>query len=94
VSEDEVVRARAQLKASILMSRESTNARCEQLATQIQIFGRALDTEEIVARIDAVDAATVARLAGELASGSPTMASLGPIGAVEPLDRVASRLAA
>ncbi|MDX1710377.1 MAG: pitrilysin family protein [Rhodovibrionaceae bacterium] len=94
VSEEEVARAGAQLKASILMSRESTNARCEQLATQIQIFGRPLSTEEIVARIEAVDVSAVARLAARLAAGHPTMVSLGPIGKVEPLDRVTSRLAA
>jgi predicted Zn-dependent peptidase len=92
VTEEEVIRARAQLRASILMSRESTNARCEQQATQIQIFGRALPPEEIVERIDAVDAATVARLGSELAAGKPTLASLGPIAGVESLDRVAARL--
>jgi predicted Zn-dependent peptidase len=94
VSEEETDRARAQLRASILMSRESTNARCEQLATQIQVFGRPLPPDEIVQQIDAVDVATIARLAGDLATGEPTMASLGPIAGVEPLDRVAARLAA
>jgi predicted Zn-dependent peptidase len=90
-TDEEVVRARAQLKASILMSLESTNARCEQLAQQILIYGRPLTVAEVVEKIEAVDAAHVRRLAGRLASGRPTLASLGPIGGVEAFDRVAAR---
>ncbi|MFQ6018508.1 MAG: M16 family metallopeptidase [Kiloniellaceae bacterium] len=92
VTEDEVARARAQLKASILMSLESTGVRCEQLAQQILYHGRPLAVPEIVGKIEAVDAAAVRRFAGRLAAGRPTLASLGPIGRVEPFDRVAARL--
>jgi predicted Zn-dependent peptidase len=90
-TDEEVVRARAQLKASILMSLESTNARCEQLAQQILIYGRPLTVAEVVQKIEAVDADQVRRLAGRLANGRPTLASLGPIGGVEAFDRVAAR---
>jgi predicted Zn-dependent peptidase len=90
-TDDEVVRARAQLKASILMSLESTNARCEQLAQQILIYGRPLPVAEVVGKIEAVGAADVRRLAGRLATGRPTLASLGPIGKVEAFDQVAAR---
>ena len=40
VTEQELARARAQVKASLLMSLESTGSRCEQLARQLQVFGR------------------------------------------------------
>ncbi|MEE9479237.1 MAG: pitrilysin family protein, partial [Kiloniellales bacterium] len=39
---DEMARARAQLKASVLMSREGTTSRCEQLANQLLLYGRPL----------------------------------------------------
>jgi len=90
-TEEEVVRARAQLKASILMSLESTNARCEQLAQQILIYGRPLTVAEVVGKIEAVGAEDVRRLAGTFAAGHPTLASLGPIGKVEAFDQVAAR---
>ena len=90
-SDEEVSRACAQLKASILMSLESTNARCEQLAQQILIYGRPLPVAEVVGKIEAVEAADVRRLAERLAKGRPTLASLGPIGQVEAFDQVAAR---
>ena len=44
VTEAELARARAQVKASLLMSLESTGSRCEQLARQLQVFGRVVPT--------------------------------------------------
>ncbi len=35
-----------------------------------------------------------ARVAGRLHAGRPTVAAMGPIGGVEPFDRIVSRLAA
>jgi predicted Zn-dependent peptidase len=47
----ELRRARAQLKAGILMSLESTSARCEQLAQHLLVYDELLDVADIVARI-------------------------------------------
>ena len=91
VAEEEVARARTQLKASLLMSLEHSGARCEQLAQQILFYGRPLAVDEIVGRIEAVDIAGVRRMADRLAAGRPTLASLGPVGRVESFDRVAAR---
>ena len=91
VAEEEVARARTQLKASLLMSLEHSGARCEQLAQQILIYGRPLAVDEIVGRIEAVDIAGVRRMADRLAASRPTLASLGPVGRVESFDRVAAR---
>ena len=94
VTDAELERARAQLKASILMSRESTSGRCEQLANNLMIYGRAMTTQEIVDELEAVDAPQVRRLARRLAGSRPTLTSLGPVGLVEPFDTVAKRFAA
>ena len=50
----ELGRARAQVKASLLMSLESTSSRCEQLARQVQVSGRVIPVEETVRKIMAV----------------------------------------
>jgi predicted Zn-dependent peptidase len=94
VGTEELARARAQLKASILMSRESTSGRCEQLAHNLLIYGRALTTQEIVDAVESVDADQIRRLAGRLSASRPTLTSLGPVGRVEAFDTVAKRFAA
>ncbi|MEO5338088.1 MAG: insulinase family protein [Magnetospirillum sp. WYHS-4] len=91
--EEEVVRARAQLKASILMGRESTSSRCEQLARQMIVFGRPLPVPEVIANIEAVDGAAVRQAARRIFASPPTFAALGPIGKVEGYDKVVERLA-
>ncbi len=94
VRQDELDRARAQLKSSLLMSLESTGSRCEQLARQLQVFGRIIPTAETVARINAVTLDDVRRAAARLFRGSPTLTALGPVSRIPSLGEVAERLAA
>jgi len=94
VDEEEVARARAQLKAGLLMSLESSSSRSEQLGRQMLIFGRPLPTDELIAKIDAVDAAAICRVAARIiGAGKPSVAALGPIGRLENYDRIAARFA-
>ena len=92
VSEEELERARAQGRAAVLMTRESTSARCEQLGTQLLIFGRPIPVSEITAKINGVDCAAIARVAQKLTVGKPSFAALGPLSAVEDYERLAARL--
>ncbi|MFP6733051.1 MAG: pitrilysin family protein [Rhodospirillales bacterium] len=92
VDEAEVARARAQLKANTLMGLESTSARCEQAARQLQVFGRTIPTEETIAKIEAVGPEDVLRAACRVAASRPTFATIGPGGDIEPLDEIAARL--
>ncbi len=89
--EAELGRARAQLKAGMLMSLESTSARCEQIARQLQVFGRVLEIPEIVAKIDAVDAAAVRRVSGRILTGKPTFSALGPVAGLESYEAISAR---
>lgn len=79
VGDEEVARARAQLKAGLLMALESTSARCEQLARQLMVFNRPIPVEETVAKIDAIDATAVMGVAERMITQPPTFAALGPI---------------
>ena len=92
VDEDEIDRARAQLKSSLLMSLESPSARCEQMARHTLIYGRPLPADEIIECIEAVDAAALTGAARRMiANGKPTVAALGRVGGIEPYDSIAAR---
>jgi predicted Zn-dependent peptidase len=92
VGEEEVSRAAAQLKASILMSQESSGSRCEQLAQQLLVYGRPVTNAEIVEKISEVDRIGVADLARRIAASAPTCAVMGPIGEVATLDQIVKHL--
>jgi predicted Zn-dependent peptidase len=94
VTADELDRAKAQLRASVLMSLESTGSRCEQLARQLQVHGRIIPVEETKARIAAVTIDDVQEAAARAFRGAPTLAALGPAGKVPALSHIQERLAA
>ena len=92
VGDEELTRARAQIKASILMALESSSSRCEQLARQMIVFNRPLPTEEIVARIEAVDKDAILRVAQRIFKSPLTLAALGPISKLEPYEAIEDSL--
>ena len=79
VAAAELARAKAQLKGSMFMGRESALARAEQAAGQILLFGETLDPVAVAAEVDEVTADQVAALVQKvLASGKSATAILGP----------------
>ena len=92
VSADEVKRARAQIKAGLLMSLESPGSRCSQRARQIMIYGRPMSTAEDIAKVEGVDAAGIARTAGRVFSTAPTFAALGNLKTLEEFAAIKARL--
>jgi predicted Zn-dependent peptidase len=94
VTAAELNRARAQLKAGLLMSLESTGSRCEQVARQWQIFGRIIPAAETVAKIEAVTEADIRAVAAKIFRTRPTLATIGPIAQVPKLSKIIDRLAA
>jgi predicted Zn-dependent peptidase len=75
--EAEVARAKAQLKAGLMMSLESSSARAEQLARQILLHGRVLSTADIVASVDRVSADDVRQIARRLRRSEASVAVVG-----------------
>ena len=67
----ELARAKAQLKAGLLMGLESSSARAEQMARQLLLFDRLMEPPELIERIDAVTADAVRELAANLVGASP-----------------------
>jgi predicted Zn-dependent peptidase len=82
------------LKASLLMAQESTGSRCEQLARQIQTFGRVIPTEEVLAKINAVTEMDIRRAAARHFRAPPTLATVGPSIQVPSLANIVETLGA
>ena len=77
VSVTELNRAKTQIKASLLMSLESSSTTAEIMARQMLLFKRVIPTEEIVQKIEAITADDLERLAQKIFTSAPTYALLG-----------------
>ena len=93
LNETEIDRAKAQMKAGLLMALESSEARVGQLARQMLAYGRPIPLDEIVAKVDAVTV-TSARAAGRALIGRsrPSIAALGPGNGLESTAAIAESL--
>jgi predicted Zn-dependent peptidase len=93
LNEAEVARAKAQMKAGLLMALESSEARLGQIARQMLAYGRPIPLDEIVAKVDAVTVAS-ARAAGRalIGRGRPAIAALGPGNGLESTAAIAESL--
>ena len=95
IDERELDRARAQLRAGLLMTLESPAARAGQIARQILLFGRLIPVDELVARINAITVANVRSLAEDIFTGSkPTVAAVGAPDSMMSHDKIAERFGA
>jgi predicted Zn-dependent peptidase len=88
VTDREVARAKAQLKASLVMNLESASSRADQVARQFLAFGEIPDMSTLINRIDAVGAEQVRGLANEIFSSN--MLSLSAVGQLSKLGSHAS----
>ena len=80
ISEPELERARAQMKAGMLMGLESASNRAERLARMVQIWGYVPSLEETISKIENVSLKDLKGFAEYIATKSPAaMALYGPI---------------
>lgn len=91
----ELARTRAQIRAGLLMSLESTGARAEQLARQVQVHGKPLPADELEARIAAVNEGAV-RDSAELIfrAKARVWSEVGPGASPRHVDKTVKRLLA
>ncbi len=95
MSAAEVARARAQMKAGLLMGLESPSNRAERLARLLSIWDRIPSLEEAIARIDNVTTGDVREFAAHMAGhAGSAMALYGPASSAPSLDDLRARLAA
>ncbi len=95
LTDAEIDRARAQMKAGLLMGLESPASRAERLARQVAIWDRVPPLEETIERIDAVTSDCTRRLAASYAeSGVAALALYGPVSDAPTVEDMTGRLAA
>lgn len=92
--EEEINRSKAQIKAGLLMGLESSSARAEQMARQLLLFDRLMDTPELVERIEGVTGDAIRTLAAKLVTQAPPSVTIvGAGGKGEDYARLAERMA-
>jgi predicted Zn-dependent peptidase len=95
LSDEEVSRARAQLKSGLLMARESMMTRADQQAKNLLYRGEVIDIDSRISQIESVTKQGIEACARRIFVGAkPTLASLGPLEKLESYSRITERLAA
>lgn len=90
ITDAEVARVRAQIRAGLLMSLESPSARAGQLARQQILWGRPIELQETVDRINRIDAERVKHVAGQIfKDAKPAVAGIGPVKSMPDYARIA-----
>ena len=80
VTDEEVERAKLNLKASMLYELEGSSGACESIGRQMLTYGRRINLPETFARIDSVDTAAVRATATEFINDNElALAAHGPI---------------
>ena len=75
----EIARAKAQTRAQIAMSLESSYRRCDRLAHNLVYFGKPRSNADVMAKIDAVTAEDLNRVAKQIFGSIPTTSLYGPL---------------
>lgn len=73
----EMGRAKAQLKAGLMMGLESSSARAEQMARHIMAHGKLIPKEELIARVEEVSSTQVQALMQRMMTKAPAAAVVG-----------------
>ena len=95
LTEAEVSRARAQMKAGLLMGLESPSNRAERLAHLLHMHGRIVPIDETIARVDDVTVQKVQDYASHLIDrDTMAMAVYGPAEAAPSLEELKAKLVA
>ncbi len=77
ITEEEIAKAKMQLKASLMMGLESSSTRMERLANQYIHLGRIMEPSEVVERIEKISVTSLKKLANRIFNKKPTLALIG-----------------
>ena len=94
LTDKELARAKAQLRANMLMGRESMMSRADQQAKFALYRDQLFNVDYAVSQIENIDAEGIKRVAKQIFSSQPTLAALGPLDGLEDYDKIVNRLAA
>ncbi len=77
LTDAELDRARAQVEAGLIMALETPQGRADSMARSIEIFGRIMSLDEMLAELHSVDAAAARAAAQAMLAGPIALASIG-----------------
>ena len=93
IGQDEIDRARAQIRAQLMMGQESPAARAGQIARQMMLYGRPISNDELMERLSGITTERLKDLAGRLFfDTTPTLSAIGPLEKLAPLSDITSAL--
>lgn len=92
LTEDEIARAKTQIKARLVMQDENPSSHADKNARMMLHFGRVVSEKEILLAVKKVSRADLSKCADKLFSQKPTVAGLGPISHLMPYDEICARL--
>ncbi len=92
LSDEEVARAKTQMKSGLIMGRESMMSRADQQAKFLLFRNTVIDVEDLTKKIEAIDKQTIQSVAKRIFTSAPTLAALGPLKELESFDTIKSRL--
>src|ERR1700722_18574946 len=92
LEESEIRRAKAQMKVSLVTALEQPVARVHQLSRQMQVYGRPLSFNEMLARVDAITVEEVRKTGAAMLRSPPTLAVIGAVGKVPGQAKIAGAL--
>ncbi|MCK5373778.1 MAG: insulinase family protein [Alphaproteobacteria bacterium] len=93
IAEEELARAKAQLRSTTLLARESMMNRADQNARSLLLHGNIRTVKDIIEEINAVNISSLQTLSGKIFSSNPTLAALGPLETLGDFETVKHRLA-
>ena len=94
IDQQEIDRARAQIRAQLLMAQESPSARAGQIARQMMLYGRPIPNHELMERLSGITTDRLTDLSGRLFFDTvPTLSAIGPVEQLAPLDDIVTSLA-
>ncbi|AEI88931.1 M16 family metallopeptidase [Candidatus Midichloria mitochondrii] len=93
ITEEELKRAKAQVKASLLMSQESSASRAERIAWHYAVYGRIIPLEEIIERIEAISIEDIKSTLLKILLNEklPTVAAIGRLKKLMPYEDIRAK---
>jgi predicted Zn-dependent peptidase len=93
IHQSEIDRARAQIRAQLLMGQESPAARAGQIARQMMLYGRPISNPELMERLSGITTERLTDLAGRLFfNTTPTLSAIGPVDELASMDEISQLL--
>ena len=95
ITEEELKKAKSQVKASLLMSQESSSSRADSIGRRLMCYGKYISNAEILEKINAVTVKDLkAMMETVITSSKPTLAAIGKLDHLDSKEKIEERLAA